>query len=108
MVSRSLSTLEENPDYQKALKILEDAEKPVLEEVSRVIHETLKPFISGLKGVSTVVNREQRTRAMRRSAEILLDDGTLTPLSQKGDGVKSLVAIALAKALAEGSAGLET
>jgi hypothetical protein len=35
----------------------------------------------------------------------LLDDGTLTPLSQKGDGVKSLVAIALAKASAEGSAG---
>lgn len=105
MVSRALATLETNPEYQKALKAIEDAEKPVLQEVSTLLLETLKPFIGSLTSVTTTVTREQRTRAMRRSAEILLDDGTLTPLSQKGDGVKNLVAIALAKALAEGSAG---
>ena len=69
------------------------------------MHTSLAPFIGSLKRVSTEVARDQRTRAMRRSTEIWLDDGTLTPLSQKGDGVKSLVAIALAKASAEGSAG---
>jgi putative ATP-dependent endonuclease of OLD family len=105
MVTRALAKLEQDPAYQQALKAIEDAEQPVFTEVSNLVHTSLKPFIGALKGVSTAVGREQRTRAMRRSAEIWLDDGTLTPLSQKGDGVKSLVAIALAKASAEGSAG---
>jgi len=105
MVSRALATLEGNPEYQQALKAIEEAERPVLQQVSSLVLESLKPFIGSLNSVSTVVSREQRTRAMRRSAEILLDDGTLTPLSQKGDGVKSLVAIALAKTSAEGTAG---
>lgn len=105
MVTRALAKLEQDPDYQQALKAIEDAERPVFEEVSSLVLASLKPFIGSLKGVNTEVARDQRTRAMRRSAEIWLDDGTLTPLSQKGDGVKSLVAIALAKASAEGSAG---
>jgi predicted ATP-dependent endonuclease of OLD family len=105
MVSQALVTLESDANYQTALNAIEDAERPVLQAVSARVMQTLKPFISGLRGVSTQVSREQRTRAMRRSAEILLDDGTMTPLSQKGDGVKSLVAIALAKASAEGAAG---
>jgi putative ATP-dependent endonuclease of OLD family len=105
MVTRALAKLEQDPAYQQALKAIEDAERPVFTEVSNLVHASLKPFIGALRGVSTEVGREQRTRAMRRSAEIWLDDGTLTPLSQKGDGVKSLVAIALAKASAEGSAG---
>lgn len=105
MVTRALGKLERDPAYQQALKAIEEAERPVLEEVSSLVYESLKPFIGALSGVSTAVSRDQRTRAMRRSAEIWLDDGTLTPLSQKGDGVKSLVAIALAKASAEGSAG---
>lgn len=105
MVTRALAKLEQDPAYLQALKAIEDAERPVLTEVSNLIHASLKPFIGTLKSVNTAVGREQRTRAMRRSTEIWLDDGTFTPLSQKGDGVKSLVAIALAKASAEGSAG---
>lgn len=105
MVSRALARLEADPAYQAALRAIEDAERPVLEEVSRIVQSSLMPFIGSLRRVSMQVGREQRARAMRRSAEILLDDGTLTPLAQKGDGVKSLVAIALAKASAEGSAG---
>jgi predicted ATP-dependent endonuclease of OLD family len=105
MVSRALLALENNIDYQNALKAIEDAERPLLEEVSNLVLNSLTPFVNGLRSVSTTVSREKRSNAMRRSAEILLDDGTLTPLSQKGDGVKSLVAIALAKASAEGAAG---
>lgn len=105
MVTRALAKLEADPAYQQALKAIEDAERPVYTEVSQLVFDSLKPFVGALKGVSAAVGREQRTRAMRRSAEIWLDDGTLTPLSQKGDGVKSLVAIALAKASAEGAAG---
>jgi len=105
MVSRALTALESNEDYQKGLKLIEDAERPLLESVSRTVEDSLKPFLPALRSVSTQVSKEQRTRALRRSVEVWLDDGTATALSQKGDGVKSLVAIALAKAAAETSAG---
>ena len=61
MVSRALATLETNPEYQKALKALEDAERPVFQQVSKLVLESLKPFIGSLTSVSTAVSREQRT-----------------------------------------------
>lgn len=105
MVARALASLDTDPSYQAALKAIEAAERPVLAEVSKQLAASLKPFIGSLKKVTTQLSRDQRSRVMRRSTEILLDDGTLTSLAQKGDGVKSLVAIALAKASAELSAG---
>lgn len=104
MVSRALMDLEKNADYQKALKLIEAAEKPLLERVSTNVESSLRPFLPSLTKVSTQISKEQRSRALRRSVEMWLDDGTSTPLTQKGDGVKSLVAIALAKAAAELSA----
>lgn len=105
MVSRALTDLEANADYQKALRLIEEAERPLLETVSRNVEASLRPFLPALKSVHTLVSKEQRARALRRSVEVWLDDGTSTPLAQKGDGVKSLAAIALAKAAAETSAG---
>lgn len=32
---------------------------------------------------------------MRRNTEIIIDDGTPTPIQQKGDGIKSLTALAI-------------
>ena len=108
MVSRAMFALENDVDYQKAVKQLEDLEAPLLQAVAATVHQSLKPFLPTLRGVHTSINKEQRYRAFRRLVEISLDDGSLTPLSQKGDGVKSLVAIALAKAAAEISAGSKT
>ncbi len=105
MVARALIDLDSNTAYQKALELIEEAEKPLLETVSRNVESSLRPFLPALQSVNTRVSKEQRTRALRRSVEMWLDDGTPTPLAQKGDGVKSLAAIALAKAAAETSAG---
>lgn len=105
MVSDALVTLNNNKDYQRALKIIEDVEKPLLDAVSRNVENSLRPFLPALQKVTTLVSKERRNLALRRSVEMWLDDGTATPLSQKGDGVKSLTAIALAKAAAETSAG---
>lgn len=105
MVFKALVTLESNEEYKRALSALEAAERPMLLAVSKAVENSLRPFLGSLRGVSTQVVRDERIRALRKSVEIWLDDGTSTPLSQKGDGIKSLVAIALAKAAAEGSAG---
>jgi putative ATP-dependent endonuclease of OLD family len=85
MVSRALLQLETNPDYQAALQRVEDIERPLLDAVSANIESSLRPFLPDLKKVNSLVSKEQRARALRRSVEIWLDDGTATPLSQKGD-----------------------
>lgn len=95
LVGRELSVLEENEDYQKALSSIADLQKPILEELARNLKETLKQFLPKVKNVSIDLPIEQRLRAFRRGVSISIDDGTLTPLQHKGDGVQSLSALAM-------------
>ena len=48
-----------------------------------------------VKSVKLVTKREERFRHLRRDVEVIVDDGHLTKLERKGDGVQSLVALAL-------------
>lgn len=105
MVSRALFALEQDANYQRALRAVEEVEAPLLQSVSKHVETSLRPFLPALRSVEAIPSRDMRFRALRRSVEMWLDDGTRTPLSQKGDGVKNLAAIALAKAAAETSAG---
>jgi putative ATP-dependent endonuclease of the OLD family len=52
-------------------------------------------FLPAIKSVRFEIAEEQRIRALRRSAKIIVDDGTPTDLERKGDGVQSLAALAL-------------
>lgn len=104
MVEQALLQLEQSPEYRTALDLIEAAERPLLDAVSRKVEASLRPFLPQLERVEALVSNEQRSRALRRAVEMWLDDGTFTSLSQKGDGIKSLTAIALAKASAETSA----
>lgn len=54
------------------------------------------------------IPEEARHRALRRSCEIVVNDGTATALDKKGDGVQSLAALSLMKhASHTGSTGRE-
>jgi len=52
-------------------------------------------FCLSVKSVSIALEVAAGSYASRRALEIEVDDGNKTPLSRKGDGVKSLVALAL-------------
>lgn len=95
MLSSALSVVESDPKYKSALKAIEDLQKPVLEQLSQSIKGTLVQFLPAIKGVKVQIPTENRSRALRASSEIVIDDGTPTPLKHKGDGVQSLAAIAL-------------
>src|SRR5579859_6143647 len=95
MVARELSQLESNADYQVALKKIEDLQKPILRDLSLSISKTLKQFLSQVKDVRVSIPAEERIRALGRSSEIVVDDGTPTLLKHKGDGVQSLAALAI-------------
>lgn len=103
IISAELSVLEDEPEYQAALKSIKDLQRPVLEAFSQKTTETLKVFLPTMKSVTFSVNEEQRYSALRQSISIEVDDGVVTSLEAKGDGVQSLVALGLRRHLLEES-----
>jgi hypothetical protein len=79
----------------QALETIKKLQQPVLDALSKSVHETMVGFLPAIKKVRFEITEEQRFTALRRSAKIIIDDGTPTDLAQKGDGVQSLAALAL-------------
>ena len=101
MVERELAAVEHDPTYLNALAEVAKLQKPVLDRISTSIRETLKEFLPKVKQVGVSIPPEARFRAMRRSCEIIVDDGSPTNLSSKGDGVQSLAALSLMRHASE-------
>ncbi|UTG93257.1 ATP-dependent nuclease [Geobacter sulfurreducens] len=95
MVEDELATLEEDERLVKALNDVAELQKPILEKISQKISEPLKQFLPQIKNIEVKISEEARYRALRRSCEIIIDDGIPTSIERKGDGVKSLAAISL-------------
>lgn len=104
LVERELRKLEENDDYTKALLRIEELQKPMLNQLSLSIKQTLVKFLPKVSSVTVEISRSNRFRAMRTLCEVAVDDGTATLLEYKGDGVQSLAALALMRHVAETAA----
>lgn len=95
IVARELEAVEENPGFKKALGRIEKIQKPILDEISIGIHNTLVDFLPGIKSVDVRIAEEERYEALRRHCRIVINDGTPTELQYKGDGVQSLAALGI-------------
>lgn len=95
LLANELVALEEDEEYQAAIQKIEDLQKPLLESLAETIQETVSSFLPKVQRVTLSVERESRYRSLRRDVKISVDDGSETPLERKGDGVQSLVALAL-------------
>lgn len=97
LVDRELALVEAQPAYQAAMAAVADLQRPVLAAIGASIKLTLQEFLPNVKNVAVEISTDARYRALRRSSEIVIDDGTATPLDKKGDGVQSLAALSLMK-----------
>lgn len=104
LVSRELYGLENNPDYKLALQKIEELQTPILKTLSDSIFNTLKQFLPQVKKVKIELPQSERIQAFRRGTEISVDDGTMTPLQYKGDGVQSLAALGIIRHASDKSA----
>jgi putative ATP-dependent endonuclease of OLD family len=104
IVDRELRTVEQQDAYKEALAEVAKIQAPVLDEISKSITETLRVFLPKVANVRVTIPEEARYRALRRSCEIIVDDGTATPLARKGDGVQSLAALSLMRHSSESGA----
>lgn len=84
--------LARDKEYSHYLTKIEEIEREVSDEVSLILRDTLQRFMPQVKSV------DLETRSLARSAgldDIRIDDGVGTSLTAKGDGIQSLVALAL-------------
>lgn len=95
LIEKSLETLDTNPDYINAMYKIEELQQGILDGISNQIIEPLQEFLPTVRNVQIHIQNERRRIAMRRNTEIIIDDGTPTPIQQKGDGIKSLTALAI-------------
>lgn len=95
-----LAKLNNNPEYQEAMNTIKRLQKGIYDEIADRILVPLQEFLPQLSSVEIVDKRSDYP--MRRwygNLDILLNDGTPTSISYKGDGIKSLVSLAILKDL---------
>lgn len=101
LIEKELAAIEQIPEYKAALEKVRELQQPVLDGLSASVHKTMVSFLPAIRSVRFEIAEEQRIRALRRSAKIIVDDGTPTDLEHKGDGVQSLAALALMRHASE-------
>lgn len=96
LLSHELALLEDDSEYKHLIDKIEKMQKPVLKKLAVRLSKSISEFVSDVKEVE-IDTKTRLRRAIRRSCRVLVDDGTKTDLEQKGDGLKSLIAISLVK-----------
>ncbi len=97
MLAAELRTLEDDPAYTNALRAISEIQQPVLNAIAARVEAPLKEFLPSIRSVSIEISEDERRFSLRRSINVVVDDGTPTSIEFKGDGVKSLAALGLLK-----------
>jgi putative ATP-dependent endonuclease of OLD family len=95
LIDRELQTLETEPQYQAALKTIDELQQPILTDLGGRVREPLQEFLPSIKHVALEISKSRHS--FLRDVRVMIDDGTPTLLEHKGDGVQSLAALALLK-----------
>lgn len=95
LIEKRLSTLQTNQAYIEAQNRIEHLQQDVLDGIAAQLINPLQEFLPTVENVQIRLQKNQRKSMLRRKAEVIIDDGTPTLLEQKGDGVKSLTALAM-------------
>ena len=111
IISLELSQLapQKKDKLDAALKQIEELQKPILQKLEMNLSKTLKEFIPDIKKVSLTERRSTYRYSRRYSDDsefyIKINDGSETMLSQKGDGIKSLVTLGMMRQKGKNSIG---
>lgn len=104
-LTRELAVIEDDPAYTAAMDAIDALQKPIFERVGQEIERTLKEFLPEINAVTILPSRGRRSFELRSAFEVIVDDGTATPLKSKGDGVQSIAALSLRRAATTTRAG---
>lgn len=104
LISAQLARAERDPSYRRAVSRIRELQQPILQEVAQAVLGTLSDFLPDVTAVDLQLSQEDGYRALRSAYEVVIDDGSPTPLRFKGDGVQSIAALSLMRAAMEARA----
>ena len=96
-VVQRLEVLEENPQYIEAMDTIKKLQQDILDDIAASLKQPLQEFMPKINEVKLQIEEEKRNSFFRSGIDIIIDDGNPTNIEFKGDGIKSLTAIALLK-----------
>lgn len=103
MISSQIDILQRKKKYQNILNKIQKIQEGVLHELSKELTDSVSGFLPQVKKV-TLESKESFRHLIRESTEVYVDDGANTLLEQKGDGIKSLMAISIIQYITSQSA----
>lgn len=98
LISTELSKLYDNEEYKSAEQTIYNLQEAVYNDIANRILVPLQEFLPQLTNVE-IRSRGRRLvwRGFRNDVDVILNDGTPTSILYKGDGIKSLVSLAILK-----------
>ena len=94
-ISEELKIVEKDPKYISAINTINSLQREPLNDIAKKVQNTLQIFIPSIKDVKIDIEESFRRSSLRRAVDVLIDDGVLTNIEYKGDGIKSLVTLAM-------------
>lgn len=94
-LAQELKVVENNPEYINAINTINRLQREPLNGIAKKVLETLTTFIPSIQNVKIDIEENIRKSSLRRAVEVSIDDGVLTNIDYKGDGIKSLATLAM-------------
>ena len=92
MLEQQMYQLQSDPEYIKCIEQINVLQEPILERLGEDLSRKLQAFVPNITEIKVESGVESLRRAIARDPSIWINDGNLTKLEDKGDGVQSLVA----------------
>ncbi len=105
LLRKELMQLEQNSVYLECIEKIKSLHKPIVDRLEERLTSSLKTFMPNINNVKLDANYQLydfsfiSRKSYSSSAPINIDDGNLTSLDDKGDGVKSLTAISIVQSM---------
>lgn len=105
LLNKELQQIESDPVYQECIARILELQKPVVNTLERKLTSSLRTFLPDITAVKLqedldyIDTRLKFYPSRMRGIPIDIDDGSLTSIENKGDGIKSLVAIGLIESM---------
>lgn len=94
-ISSELKIVESNEEYKKAIATISKLQKEPLDKIAEKVKSTLTDFIPSIEDVKIEIEENVRRYSLRRDVGVFINDGVMTNIEYKGDGIKSLATLAM-------------
>lgn len=88
-------SIEDDPEFKDAMQVISRIQMAKFRVVAERLISPLRNFIPEISNIEITSSQGRRVEPLRSSLDLIIDDGVRTSIDQKGDGIKSLAAIAL-------------